>query len=187
MTKTINPTISRRSVILSAAPLVLAAGGVTSSPAASEDLPLRALWAQYLEQAAQLRELRTIIDPGEAAFNAQHTPPWDFPAGHFLTAKAAHDYGDEWRGAREAAANGSDWGAARDEWERVSSEHWRIMETIRATSAETLFGLGVKLAAMPEADQEQNYIDALHAALADIDRLTGGDFEKHIDPIPGGG
>jgi hypothetical protein len=71
--------------------------------------------------------------------------------------------------------------ATEGTWEKWNASvvvPWVIIAQIQLAKAESLFGVGVKLAALPlgiERD-EDDYAEAVTAALTDIDRLTGSGF-----------
>jgi hypothetical protein len=52
-----------------------------------------------------------------------------------------------------------------------------IIPIIRRTRAEGLFGIGVKFVALPHHSDPEDLEEAIAAALEDIDRLLGSDFD----------
>jgi hypothetical protein len=63
-----------------------------------------------------------------------------------------------------------------EEWNAASQEVDHDVGAILAAEATTLFGIGVKLAALATHPQGEDYQDAVNSALADIARVTGTDF-----------
>ena len=64
----------------------------------------------------------------------------------------------------------------RDAWNDAGSAMCETVEAILQTEAAGLFGVGVKLAALPDKPDPEDYEDAVAAVLNDIDRLLGSDF-----------
>jgi hypothetical protein len=74
-----------------------------------------------------------------------------------------------------------------DAWNRAHEASFAVIEKIRRTPAEGLFGVGVKLAALPSEDDEiaiEDYEEAVASALTNIDRLIGSSFTADCADTP---
>jgi hypothetical protein len=163
--------LSRRSAltVIAAAGVVPAGGAGAACVAADDpDAELRRLWSEY----------QRLVRLSDAARDA-HQPFRDA-----ADAKIATFEGDP-RGADWAA-----WIAFSNEC-RAEPNHVRtwgaycavcdvsapVIRAIHSSEAKTLFGVAVKLAAVPLGDfDDQDMTDAGLSVLRDIDRLLGTDF-----------
>jgi hypothetical protein len=138
------------------------------------DTRLRELWAQYLEKFAAERAIDAAIDPARAAYDAEEVG--GASASHL--SEANHPL---WK------KHGLD--RLHDAWNAAGELVDETVEAIREEEAEGLFGIGVKLAALPadggSRDPVPDHEDAIVSALTEIDRLIGSafvsSFSVHMD------
>lgn len=159
-------TKTRRAVLAGATALPALAAPAFASHAG--DSRLRELWAQYLDHLAAYLAAHLAIAMPRAAYDAEEPPcPPDVSPGHHSEACRPlwqkHDL-DRLYDAWSAAA------------ERINE----TVEAIRKEQAEGLFGVGVKLAALPgdgnARDPAPDHEEAILSALSEIDRLIGTTF-----------
>jgi hypothetical protein len=162
--------LSRRSLVSAAALPALAVPAV--AVAASESDPVRRnLWCEYLVHEAAYEAAQEKYVPTRAAFNAELPPcPDDVLPGH------------HWK-AHQWLWNKYGLDALRDALCDADNRMGAIVEEILKAEANSLFGIGVKLAALPSGDclheshhDPQGYVDAAASVLSDINRLLGTDF-----------
>jgi hypothetical protein len=158
--------VSRRAIISGATAIPLASVATLASEgsALGGDSELRRLWAEYLKQADAHAAAWGKYNSVRAVFDAELPPCPDdvFPGHHWQ----AHE-GLWHRCGLEPL------------WETINVTDSAMRDTIAAilhTEAEGLFGIGVKLAAMPRDRDQQDYEDAIVAVQQDIDRLLGSHF-----------
>jgi hypothetical protein len=125
--------------------------------AADPDAELRRLWALYQERCAAEQAAHAAFLPIWEAWSNAHTPR------RFRSLEASDASYNAWPGLREAD----------DALRPLQEECERIREAIRAAEASTLFGIGVKLAVVPEEEFANDYEEAVNDALRQIARLTG--------------
>ena len=170
--------VSRRAVLSTggrAAVATLSLGGV-SVAASGEDAELRRLWATYLGQLERIEALHVPYQAALDAFDAEWGPaPWDKNAPFRTRAEE-----EAWREAWDAHSP-----KEYDAWSDACSVEHRLIEQIQAATATTLFGIGIKLTAIFEDPQEEDYREAVESALADIQRLTGHDFTAELSTAGG--
>jgi hypothetical protein len=159
-------TTSRRSVLAGIAAAPALAAPVLAGDAG--DVRLRELWAQYLDQVAAERAAHFAIVLPRAAYDAEEPPcPPNVVLGDHLA--ACRPLWEKHGLDRLYAA----WSAAIDRMGETA-------EAIREQEAEGLFGIGVKLAALPAAgnarDSAPDHEEAILSALSEIDRLIGTSF-----------
>ena len=168
-------------------PVLAAPTVVKAEPPLDPDAELRRLWAQYCveldayDAAAAVHALRrAALDDELQSFYAMDCKgdkyaPWggwqDWRDAHDAAMKKSwrkHKVGGPWRTMNKCADNCRKTAAA-----------------IREIEAQTLFGIGIKLVALParvgELDTE-DYVDALQSALPDLDKLCGGTFAE-MQPV----
>jgi hypothetical protein len=165
-------TTSRRAVLAGAATLAtgaavnVAAIAATRAAPASGDSELRRLWSEYLMHADAYAEALEKYEPARAAFDAEYSRcPRNVSWGHHFE-PLWEKHGLE---PLDAARNAAD------------DETNETIAAIRRAQAEGLFGVGVKLAALPNECDPEDYEEAIAAALQDINRLIGSDFEIIVD------
>ena len=167
------PNLSRRSLVTSAAALpVLTVPAVASAASQSDDAILRDLWSEYLVQVAAYEAVSEKYNPARAAFDAELPPCPDdvMPADHYKKFRSLWD------------KHGLD--ALCDAINEASDRMDYVIEEILATEAMSLFGIGVKLAALPSnlrmgdsrSRDPEDYIESVASVLSNINRLIGTDF-----------
>jgi hypothetical protein len=165
MSKDVN--LSRRTMLAGAASLAPAAATGASEESAS-DLDLRRLWSEYLSHVSAYAVAEEKYKPARAAFDAELPPcPEDVLLGHHWS---AHNW--LWQ------KHGLD--PLYDARDAVASAMHETIATILHTEAEGLFGIGVKLAALPNHWDAQDCVDAVAAVQQDIDRLIGTNFAERV-------
>jgi hypothetical protein len=114
------------------------------------------------------RRARTGRRDQQGAFDAElpSCPDDISPGDHWRTHKWLWDK----RGLEPLSDN---WNEALD----------RLSETVKAiqrTRADSFFGLGVKLTALPIQHEEEDWQDAVKSALQDINHLLGSEFAENV-------
>jgi hypothetical protein len=160
--------LSRRTLVTSAAalPALAAPAGAAVNP--STDEKLRQLWAKYLAQAAIERAAFEEYKPARVAYDAEVPPcPKGVLPGHHFKAQQP---------LREK------YGCDRlyDAWNEADVATREVVEAIRAIEAQSLFGVGVKLAALPVECDPEDSVNTTARALEDIDRLLGASFASQF-------
>jgi hypothetical protein len=160
--------LCRRSLITSAAALAVPAVAVAAS---GSDVVLRDLWSDYLECAAACDAAEDSYALARDAYETKLPPcPDDV---HPIDHRRAHKW--LWNKHGLEVLN-----HAANAHERMHG----VVEKILNAEATGLFGIGVKLAALPptvfldgsgDLDPE-DYIEAIASVLNDINRLIGTDF-----------
>jgi hypothetical protein len=159
-------TTSRRAVLAGiAASPALAAPALASH---ASDARLRELWAQYLEHLAADQAACLAMAMARAAYDAEEPPcpPNVLPFHH------SEAFRPLWkkRGLDRLFAA----------WNAAGERADEIVKAIREEEAEGLFGIGVKLAALPvdgnARDDAPDHEDAIVSALSEIDRMIGTTF-----------
>ncbi len=170
--------LSRRSLVASAATLPALAVPVLGTAASpSDDAILRDLWSEYLVRAAAYDAVSEKYNPARAAWEAEFPPCPDdvVPADH------SREYRWLWdKHGLEVLCD-----AINEAGDRMHD----VIEKILATKATGLFGIGVKLAALPSncrlgdsrSSDPQDYIESVASVLSDINRLIGTDFASMED------
>jgi hypothetical protein len=150
-------TINRRRAL---AGIGVGLASVAASPGAAhsnDDTELRRLWALYREQRAIERTARAHLNAiSEAWQRAAPKEIWQLDNDTITASR------DAW-GVNEAY----------DEWSAHYEEVRARVRAIRAADASTLFGIGVKLAAMEGEDETDDSDEAINDALRQLARLTG--------------
>jgi hypothetical protein len=146
--------------------------------ARSGDAKLRELWAQYLEDLAAEQAACLQFHTAQAAYDAEVPPRPDDVS-----------YGDHDAAQRPLwIKHGLD--RLYSDWNDAGERTDEIVEAIQEEEAEGLFGIGVKLAALPldssgSRDPAPEHEDAIVSALTEIDRLIGSTFVSafsvHVD------
>jgi hypothetical protein len=132
------------------------------------DKKLRRLWSRYLKQVAEYQTACQKYDPARAAFDAELPPcPEDVMSG------------DHWR-AHQWLWNKHGLEPLCDAWNAAHDAVGKTAKAIQRTKAESLFGVGVKLTALPIDYEEEDCKDALKSTRDDIDRLLGSDFAANV-------
>jgi hypothetical protein len=161
--------LSRRAILAgaTAAPaLALPSMGAATETITGPDRELRRLWSEYLTLIAADDAVMAKYTPAHTAYEAELPPcPEGVLPGDHLR---AHE--SLWR------KHGLD-----KLWDQRNSIDTAQRETIAAilsTKAEGLFGIAVKLSAMPDGAQydQEDWTEATAVVLDDIDRLLGTDF-----------
>lgn len=159
-------TPSRRAVI--AASAALAAGTAVNLAAivakAEGDAELRALWAEYQSQVpiveSTYANYKRARDPFEVEMpRADEIPDWDERTA-------------EWN--RLWTKHGLE--PLNDAWNRASDRLTATVGRIQAAKATTLFGIAVKLVALPLSNfspDDCDYDDAVRSTVSDLDTLLG--------------
>jgi hypothetical protein len=154
--------LNRRAILAGAAAVPLA----PAVARASGDAELRRLWSEYLKHAAAYAVARKRYEPARAAFDAEFPPCPDdvLPGTHWR----AHDRLWQKHGLDplDDASNAADT-AVRE-----------TIAIILHTEAAGLFGIGVKLAALPHDYDPQDWVEVAAAVRLDIDRLIGSGFAE---------
>jgi hypothetical protein len=165
--------LSRRALVAGVSatvPLASVAALATQEPGTS-DAELRRLWSEYLARADAHAAAEEKYKPARAAFDAELPPcPDDVLPGHHW---AAHQWLWQKHGLDPLC----------DTQNEIDTKLHQTIAAILQTEAEGLFGIGVKLSALP-ADREyldtSEYEDAIAAVLDNIDRLLGSDFAERF-------
>jgi hypothetical protein len=161
--------LSRRTLVGSAAALpALAVPGAVVSANPGTDEKLRQFWAKYLGQVAIEQAAFEEYKPARAAYDDVEPPcPEGVSPGHHWEAQ---------RPLREK------YGVERlyDSWNEAAAATRATVEAIRATEAHSLFGVGVKLAALPLRCDPEDCVYAAATALEEIDRLLGASFASQF-------
>jgi hypothetical protein len=152
----------------------LAVPAVAATEISGSDRELRRLWSEYLAIVPALEALEAEYAPARAAFDAEMPPcPVDVRMGDHFEA-------NQWLWRKHGLDELSD---------KRHSIDTAIRETIAAilgTRAEGLFGLAVKLSALPVGEYEEAGYDLVEASalvLEDIDRLLGSNFGARFGEI----
>lgn len=160
-----NESTSRRSMLKAAVALTASTAALPAlAGVAPADAKLRRLWVIYLDRmrlcAAAEGPYLAADKATMAEVPAPHTMPWP----------------DTYRSEFERASE--KYGRSRfyDSWNEADSAVREVVELIRVTPAEGVFGIGVKLAALGAWTEEADVLDAVTSAVADIERLTGVAF-----------
>jgi hypothetical protein len=121
--------LSRRTLVASAA--AVPAFSLPAVAAVGSDEKLRQLWGKYLAQVAIERAAFEEYKPARAAFDAEVPPcPEDVLPG------------DHWN-AQLPLREKHDLERLYDAWSEADAPTREVVETIRATEAHSLFGVGV--------------------------------------------
>lgn len=165
------PKLSRRSLVTSAA--ALPALSVPAAAVTDGDQKLRQLWAKYLSQVATERAVYEKFRLARAAYKDAAPPRPD-----------GVDYGHHYDTLLPLRVH---YGVERlyDAWNAVAEPVCETIKEIQAIEADTLFGIGVKLAAVPHFDDPQVSASAAIAALEDIDRSLGTGFASNLETAIG--
>ena len=181
-------TLTRRAILAGAAsvpalalpavaPAVPSPAPISARPAlpmldegTASDKKLRRLWSRYLKQVADYQAACQKYGPARAAFDAELPPcPEDVvPGDHWQ----AHQWLWSKRGLDPLC----------DAWNAAYDAVGKTVKAIQRTKAESLFGVGVKLTALPMEYEEEDCKDAMKSTLDDIDRLLGSDFAANVAP-----
>jgi hypothetical protein len=167
--------LSRRSIVASAAALpALAVPAIAMSSALdlSPDVVLRQLWSEYLVVAEACNAVAEKYAIARAAYEAELPPCPDD------VSLADHYDNHEWLWQKHGIDPLSD--AANDAHDKMRDMVRRIL----GVEACSLFGIGVKLAAVPAGirlDEGRScdagdYGENVASVLANINRLTGSNF-----------
>jgi len=167
-------SISRRSVTaaLAAIPAAVAMGAAAAATNDTSDAELRRLWAEY----------RELNQRTEAAWTASHADR-DLFDRSILGGKTFAELRDDgieiteemradYRKAFDARPRDNLWENACE----LDTELHELVRTIRATPAEGLFGLAIKLTALPAQWEDYHVNCAALSALGDINRILGTEF-----------
>jgi hypothetical protein len=123
---------------------------------AVSDKKLRRLWSKYLNDVAEWEAVCAKYDPARAAFEVELPPcPEDVLAG------------DHWR-AHQWLWNKHGLEPLWDAWNVAHDEVGKTVKAIQRTRADSFFGLGVKLTALPIEHDEDDLQDAVKSVLQDI-------------------
>lgn len=164
--------LSRRGLVVGASatlPLASVAALAMQKRGTGDDAELRRLWSEYLSRADAYAAAHEKYAPARAAFDAELPPCPDdvLPGDHW----DAH----KWLWQKHGL------GPLCDAWNETDAKIYETIATILQTEAEGLFGIGVKLSALP-ADTDYvdttDYENAIKSVLDDIDRLLGRAFAK---------
>jgi hypothetical protein len=160
----ITTSLSRRSVLagVSVAVAPMAAGAGLSG----DDAELRRLWAEYLAARAAEASEESNMRNTSAVFDALMPPcPHNVLPG-------AHWESPPVQSLRKST--GAD--AAYDRWQAAAYATEDVFDRIQRTPAQGLLGIGVKLAPLSFDLDPEDHEEAVSAALACINRLTGSNF-----------
>jgi hypothetical protein len=135
--------------------------GRASARPSGQRCRLRELWAQYLEKLTAEKAIHAAIVPARAAYDAEKV-----------------------RGDHDSKANRLIWeryGLDRlhDAWNEANERTEETVQAILEEEAEGLFGIVVKIAALPDGDcrdPAHDHEDAIVSALTEIDRLISSTF-----------
>lgn len=171
--------ITRRKALTTVAALA----AVTAVPAttlamtaeAQSDAELRRLWSQYLDHLRTERAARGAHKPAYTACMAKAQER--FPGNGFMLKWPREEFEQLWRSF--------DMDRLCDVWHDAATVLDGTIAAIRATPAEGLVGIGIKLAVMdPEpAGEAEDYEEGMDSALADIARLTGVDLAAEVEAV----
>lgn len=158
-------TITRRAALTgtAAATAALATGPAMAS-AHHSDAELQRLWGEFVAQQNRYNAARAAHDPVRDAFDAACPPSTSTWFG-----------GDRWRDLQPLWRS-FDLDRLTDAWNDEHDKVVALIQTIHATPAEGVYGIGIKLAARHRDWQEEDSEEALVAVLEDVKRLTGGDI-----------
>jgi hypothetical protein len=179
-------TTTRRAILAGAAALpalaVPAAALAAIQKPDDPDADLRRLWAQYCAELDAYRAVEAVHAPRRAALDREMEP--------FYVSETSDPYINwggywGWRDAHDAVFKKA-WRKHKvgGPWRTMNRFYHKIGKTvaaIRAIEAQTLFGIGIKLAAHPtDVDllDVEDYREALQSALPDLDALCGGSFAE---------
>jgi hypothetical protein len=162
--------LSRRAILAGATvPAVAALAGPAVAATAEiggPDKELRRLWSEYSALAAADDALLSRYTPARAAYDAEESPcPEDVsPGNHFRDCQPLWDK----HGLDELV----------DQRNSLDTAMREKIAVILNTEAEGLFGIAVKLSALPDCAREdtEDWTEATAVVLEDIDRLLGSDF-----------
>ena len=133
----------------------------------NDDQELRRLWAEYLHQLTACRAADEKSRSARVAYLAELPPcPDDVLPGH-------HHEAYRWLYDKHGC------GSLYDAWNQAEEALRATVNMILKTEAEGLFGIGVKLSALPSYIHQEDYEDAIIAVRRDIDRLIGTSFAQH--------
>jgi hypothetical protein len=163
---------SRRAILAGASVLATVAAvapiAARKAATASDDAELRRLWSEYLKHADAYAAAREKYEPVRAAFDAELPP---CPNG---VVPGTHLHAHAWLWHK----HGLD--TLCEAWYAPDFAMREMIPTILHTEAEGLYGIGVKLAALPNHFDTEDLDDAIAAVLGDIDRLLGSDFAEAV-------
>jgi hypothetical protein len=149
--------IARRNLMKGGAALTVAAAVPVAAKAAQrEDAELRELWAQFLPQLRANDRAKAAVRKQRALFDAE------LPAKPLGVHPADHWHAHQWLWRK----HGMDRLYAA--WTREGNKLRRLVKAIRKAKAETLFGVGVKLAATEDDPEEIDSWDATIDLLDDL-------------------
>jgi hypothetical protein len=163
--------LTRRSIVgavasMSLAGSALATDSVAALQSSDEDAALRHLWSDYLAYAKAYEAAQVKYKPVRKAFDAEFPP-----------------YPDN-------ISMGQHWSNHRWLWEKYSLDlitddlevaDKGMRDTIAKifeADATGLFGIGVKLAAVPWQYDPEDCVEAMASAISNINRLIGSDFSE---------
>jgi hypothetical protein len=161
--------LSRRAILAGAAAVPALAGPTALASAAEIGVPdseLRRLWSEYSALAAADDALLLKYTPARAAYDAEEPPcPEDVsPGAHFTNCRPL------WlkHGLDELV----------DKRHSIDTAMRDTIAAILSTKTEGLFGVAVKLSALPDGAREdtEDWKETTAVVLEDIDRLLGSDF-----------
>jgi hypothetical protein len=170
--------MTRRAALKGAAALALAApavaaGAVPALAARDPDADLRRLWGRYTDQCdaevkayETMRPVRALCDAEAEAFPC----PADVVPGD-------HD-----RAVIQLIWRKHGLDRLYDEWNAAAAAKQKIADAIHAIPAQTLTGVGIKLAAWGWDIDEMDGTDfhrIVYGVVADIERLTDQHFDMH--------
>jgi hypothetical protein len=161
--------LSRRAILAGAAAsptLAVPAIATAGTGIAGPDQELRRLWFEYSALVAADEAVEAKYTPGHAAFDAESPPcPEDVsPGRHFRDCQGL------WR------KHGLD--ELSSERNSIDTAMRDKIAVILNTKAEGLYGIAVKLSALPDCAREdtEDWKETTAVVLEDIDRLLGSDF-----------
>jgi hypothetical protein len=173
-------TTSRRAILAGAATLPaltmpslasvpLPADGAIGLVPLGADKKLRRLWSKYIEQVAAHDVVDKKYRAARAAYDAEKPPcPEGVLPGHHWEAQGPL-----------RRKHGCD--ALYDEWNAADDAIRKTITAVSRVKAESLFGIAVKLAAQPVDCESEDCVEAIAAALNDLDRLLGSDFASRFE------
>jgi hypothetical protein len=153
---------SRRQLVKSAvaAPIM---GAPVLAPATPADAELRRLLREYVDRMRVYHETEAPYLAAAEAVKAETPSPRDVPW---------EVYRREWERASEKHSRGQ----LYDRWCEADRAVRETIKAIRATPAEGVFGIGVKLAALGGWTCPENLEEAVYSVMDDVARLTGGEL-----------
>ena len=165
---TTNPTSVNRRAMLAGSSAVVGAMALAGPALANggDDAELRALWDRYVPQYRVYKEADKVAHERRDKFDAAHPDA--------LNHETEIVPGERWRALEpERIKYGVEqaYDVSEHEYEKLG----RITKRIRKAKAETMFGIGVKLAVSKHFEEWDN-IRAMIDALEQIGRVTGIDF-----------